>query len=207
MLLAVSVTGLGDDASPVRDRTWLLHALSLVRPLPVQWNSHVALVLCLLSRARVRREVTLLPCQVGQCPCHVLALDFLPDIGYVGWFRLSRHGYAGLGHPVHLPESRHGYAGASLLHTTDTQTTSTRKCRLEHVGYFRHKLKSAKHTTWSSQDPAHQHRFLTLHKRMPLGPATRRCLRLAPKDIFEKLVLRRNLCLCLNESEGLGVYL
>ena len=106
MPLAVAAAGLGDDASPVRDRTCLLHALSPVGQSPAQWYSHVALVLCPLSRTRVRREVTLLPCQTGQCPCHVPALDFLPDIGYVGRFLLSRHKYTGL-----LSVRRHGYAG------------------------------------------------------------------------------------------------
>ena len=119
MPLAVAAAGLGDDASPVRDRTCLLHALSPVSRSPAQWYSHAALVLCPLSRARARREVTLLPCQTGQCPCHVPALDFLPDIGYVGRFHLSRHGYAGLltvlrqeyaepGPPAYLPWPWHG---------------------------------------------------------------------------------------------------
>ena len=58
MPLAVAAAGIGDDGSPVRDRTCLLHALSPVSQLPVQWNDHIALVLYPLSRARVRREVT-----------------------------------------------------------------------------------------------------------------------------------------------------
>ena len=59
-----------------------------------------------MSRARVRREVTLPPCQAGQCPAFVLALDLLPDIGYVGHILLSRHKYTGL-----LSVRRQGYAG------------------------------------------------------------------------------------------------
>ena len=90
MPLTVAAADLGNDASPARDKTCLLPAKSLVRQLPVLRSSHVTLVLYPLSRARVRREVTLPPCQTGQCPCPVHALDLLPDIGYVGRFHLAR---------------------------------------------------------------------------------------------------------------------
>ena len=106
MPLAAAAAVLDDDASLARDRTCLLHALSPVSQLPVQWYGHVVLVSCPLSRARVRREVTLPPCQTGQCPGLVPALDFLPDIGYVGHILLSRHKYTGP-----LSVRRHGYAG------------------------------------------------------------------------------------------------
>ena len=132
MPLAAAAAVLDDDASPARDRTCLLHALSPVSPLPVQRYSHVALVLCPLSRARVRREVTFPPCQTGQCPAPVLALHlYLPLTCCPTCDMSDTSSYPGISISGFSPCAGLVMPGPDL----------------------RHKTKSAKHTTWSGWDP------------------------------------------------------